>query len=218
MTAAHPDPANLPEYMTWEGLECLPEEIAGEIELWEGRVVWVRRGPAEHQIYTNLFWSALRRQVRSEMDRTPGDCWQVATETNIFFGAAGKSDFMTPDFLVYRCLPERFSDVRAADVILVGEVLSPSNAPADMDAKKARYAQAGIPWYWDVKLDRGAGGISLVRIFALETGTAQLPQGVRPMYRANYLAVGEWSPNTDPGGITIAFPFPIRIPWSDLDI
>jgi len=31
----------LPEYMTWEELESLPEEIAERIELWEGRVVWV---------------------------------------------------------------------------------------------------------------------------------------------------------------------------------
>ncbi|MET8800310.1 hypothetical protein ABZV91_28430 [Nocardia sp. NPDC004568] len=44
----------LPEHMTWEELETLPEEIAERIELWNGRVVWLRRGPHEHQEFTNL--------------------------------------------------------------------------------------------------------------------------------------------------------------------
>ncbi|MFF0498347.1 hypothetical protein ACFYU5_18200 [Nocardia aobensis] len=32
----------LPEYMTWEELPELPDEIAAHIELWDGRVVWLR--------------------------------------------------------------------------------------------------------------------------------------------------------------------------------
>ncbi|MGI5219889.1 hypothetical protein [Nocardia sp. CA-290969] len=39
------DRPDLPESMTWEELDQLPEEIAAQIELWEGRVVWVRRRP-----------------------------------------------------------------------------------------------------------------------------------------------------------------------------
>ncbi|MEU4648002.1 hypothetical protein [Nocardia fluminea] len=35
---------DLPEFMTWEDLERLPDEVAERIELWDGRVVWVRRG------------------------------------------------------------------------------------------------------------------------------------------------------------------------------
>jgi hypothetical protein len=31
--------SDLPEFMTWEELERLPEEIAERIELWDGRVV-----------------------------------------------------------------------------------------------------------------------------------------------------------------------------------
>ncbi|MET7772978.1 hypothetical protein [Nocardia sp. NPDC005366] len=54
-------------------------------------------------------------------------------ETDVFFGYAGKSDFVTPDFMMRRCLPPG-ADVRAADTVLVGEVLSPSNTPADIEA------------------------------------------------------------------------------------
>lgn len=136
--------------MTWEELEQLPEEIAAQIELWDGRVVWVRRGPAEHQIFTNHLWAALERHTR-EVNRTvPDEGWRVTTETNVFLGSNGKSDFLTPDFLVHRCLGSPYQDIRSADTLLVGEVLSPSDTQSDMAAKKARYAGAGIPWYWEV--------------------------------------------------------------------
>lgn len=39
------------------------------------------------------------------------------------------------------------------DVVLVGEVLSGSDTPKRREWKKARYAEAGIPWYWEVELD-----------------------------------------------------------------
>lgn len=48
-SARDADQPELPEYMTWEELEVLPDEVAAQIELWDGRVVWLRRGPGEHQ-------------------------------------------------------------------------------------------------------------------------------------------------------------------------
>lgn len=52
MGAPRTDEPDLPEYMTRDELEQLPEQIAGRIELWNGRVVRVPRGPAEHQTFT----------------------------------------------------------------------------------------------------------------------------------------------------------------------
>ncbi|WP_378737137.1 Uma2 family endonuclease [Nocardia brasiliensis] len=207
---------DLPEYMTWEELEQLPEEIARQIELWDGRVVWLRRGPAEHQEFTNLLWSGLRRCAREDMAANPQHCWRVHTETNIFFGTSGKSDFMTPDFLVHRCLPNPYQDVRADEVLLTGEVLSPSNTQTDIDEKKARYAKAGIPWYWEVTLEREKSAIAMIRAFALETTHGQLPAGVHPLYPANYLLTGKWTPK-DSTAIDIEFPFQIHIPWTELE-
>lgn len=210
-----PSDHDLPEYMTWEELEQLPAEVAEQIELWNQRVVFLRRGPAEHQEFTNLLWSSLRRCAREKMCEDPRQCWRVHTETKIFLRETGKSDFVTPDFLVQRCLPEPYQDVRADDVLLVGEVLSPSNTRADMEAKKARYAAAGIPWYWEVALAPETSAIAVARAYALETAPGELPPGVRPLRPANYLLAGEWIPE-DSDSITIDFPFPIRIPWSDL--
>ncbi len=205
----------LPECMTWEELEALPEDIGGQIELWEGRVVWVRREPAEHQAFTFALTAALKRCAREAMTGDPERCLRVDFETNVFFGAHGKSDFVTPDFLAYRCLDAPYRDIRAADVLLVGEVLSPSNTRTDMDEKESRYAKAGIPWYWEVTPAREKSDIAMIRAFALEATHGRLPAGVRPLYPANYLLTGRWTPQ-DCERIVTDFPFPIDIPWTEL--
>ncbi|MBF6354802.1 Uma2 family endonuclease [Nocardia higoensis] len=152
----------------------------------------------------------------STIRRVPcGWSWQVDVETNVFLGATGKSNFLTPDFLVYCCLDSPFQDVRAADTLMVGEVLSPSNTQTDMEAKKGRYAGAGIPWYWEVMIARTDSAIAVVRAYALETGHGRLPEGVRLLRPTNYLLAGEWTP-ADEDGVHIGFPFPIDIPWQEL--
>ncbi|MFC4123325.1 Uma2 family endonuclease [Nocardia rhizosphaerae] len=214
MANPHPCTPDLPEFLTWEELEQLPEEIAEQIELWDGRVVWVRRGPAERQVFTGLLFATLRQWAAKESSERPENCYRSGQETNVFLDATGKSNFLTPDFLVHRCIGT-YQDLRAADTVLVGEVLSPSNTSTDIEAKKARYATAGIPWYWEVHLARKESAIATVRAYALETSPGDLPAGVRPLRPANYLLVGEWTP-ADEHGIEIDFPFPIRIPWTEL--
>jgi hypothetical protein len=95
---------DLPEYMTWEELERLPEEIAQQTELWNRRVVWERRGPAEHQTFTRRLTNSIEVCARKNMSDRPEHRWRVSFETNVFLGMSGKSDFVTPYFLVYRCL------------------------------------------------------------------------------------------------------------------
>ncbi|GGK57733.1 Uma2 family endonuclease [Nocardia camponoti] len=217
MTHAPDERPDLPEYMTWEELEQLPEDIASCIELWDGRVVWARRGPGEHQEASNLMWSELRRDAKRAMANEPERCWQVRTETNVFFGHHGKSDFVTPDFMVHRCLDKAYAHVRADDAVLVGEVLSPSNTAAEMDAKRAKYAAAGIPWYWEVTLHPRRSEIAYVQAYGLASATGTLPAGVSPLHKANYLLADAWSPN-DSTHIAIDFPFPISIPWTELSL
>ena len=68
---------DLPERMSWEELEQLPDEIAAQIELWDGLVVWVRRGPLEHQVFTMRLTAALERAAREDMSGTPEHCWRL---------------------------------------------------------------------------------------------------------------------------------------------
>lgn len=43
--------------------------------------------------------------------------------------------------------------IRASEVVLVIEVMSPSSRNTDYHAKRAEYAKAGIPFYWIIDLD-----------------------------------------------------------------
>lgn len=213
MPSAHSvERPDLPEFMTWEELEDLPDEVASQIELWDGRVVWLRRGPGELQTAMRRLTNEFERCAGNDMAAHSGRCWQVNLETDVFFGHTGKSDFVTPDFLVHHCLPPG-SDVRATDTVLVGEVLSPSNTPGDIEAKKARYSSGGIPSYWEVELRKDLTGIEALRVYILEIGYAELPPGVRPLRSANYLLAGEWTPDAV-AGVSFPYPFSIAVPWS----
>lgn len=206
----------IPEFLDWDALQQLPEEIAAQIELWDRKVVWNRRGPLEHQRFTVRMRNALEANVRRVMSDVGADngqrCWQVEVETNVFF-APDKSSFLTPDFLVRRCL-ERGSDTFAGDVIVAGEVLSSSDTPKRRSWKMDRYAEAGIPWYWEVELDSaGTWDVTEVRAYELVTIPAQ-GLAVKPLRPSVYVEVGQW----EPGDTDIAFPepFPMRITWGDL--
>lgn len=85
-----------------------------------------------------------------------------------------------------------------------------------MDDKRARYARGGIPWYWEVTSEREKSAIAMIRIFALERTHGALPAGVHPLYPANYLLTAKWTPKVS-AAIDTEFPFPIQIPWSDLE-
>lgn len=183
---------------------------------YPGDVPFPHVSPAVHQTFANLLWSGLRRCARDAAASHPDLCWKATTETNVFLGRGGKSDFLTPDFLVHRCLELPYQDVRATDVLLVGEVLSPSNTRSELEAKKGRYASAGIPWYWEVSLAREASAIASVRAYGLQSVPGELPEGVHPLLPANYLLIDEWTPATS-SGIEFDFPFPINIPWSELE-
>ncbi|WP_306323569.1 MULTISPECIES: Uma2 family endonuclease [unclassified Streptomyces] len=207
---------NLPEAMTWEELDDLPGDIAKDIELWQGRVVWNRRPAMEHQELSVLMRNALKvnagRAMRDESGGREERCWQVGTETNVFF-TPDKSSFLTPDFLVRRCLP-RGSETFVGDTVLVGEVLSGSDTPKRRQWKMNRYAEGGIPWYWEVELDSGdTWDVTAVRAYGLAAlDQAGLP--VKPLRPALYVPVGEW----EPAGLGIEFPEPfnLSITWDDL--
>ncbi|WUD63209.1 Uma2 family endonuclease [Nocardia sp. NBC_00511] len=200
--------------MTWDELNALPDEQAARIELVKGRPVWVRTGPPEHQRFATRVRNALEVCARESMRERLGDCWQVDTETNVFLSPA-KDDFLTPDFMLYHCPDEPWTPIFAPDVLIVGEVLSPSNHIRQMLAKQARYADAGISEYWEVILDRAGRRIDTVLTYALST-PGGLPEGVTPLRPQQYALVGEWSPDVHPA-IELTYPFPIVLNWTDLE-
>ncbi|MFC4126362.1 Uma2 family endonuclease [Nocardia rhizosphaerae] len=220
MPTPHVERPELPSTMTWEELGQLPPEVADFVELRDGTPVWIadevllRHGPAEHQRYSRRFANALEREARAHMSTDHDVCWQVDQETNVFF-RPDKSSFLTPDFMIFRCLRDEFGWVFAEDVLLAGEVLSPANTPKSIEEKKRRYAEGGIAWYWEVELAPNPRRVAVVRAYALSTDEVRLPQGVTPLRRANYILTGEWIAD-EHTGVQTTHPFTIDIPWTDL--
>lgn len=204
----------LPDRMTWAELSALPPDQSERIELIKGRPVWVRTGPPEHQRFATRLRNALENAARRSMKARPGECWQVDTETNVFLSRA-KDDFLTPNFMVYHCPDEPWTPIFAEDVVIVGEVLSPSNHIGQMLTKQARYAEAGIDEYWEVLLDRDGRRIDTILTYVLATPT-DLPPGVTPLRPRQYALVSEWSPTVHPE-IELNHPFPLALSWTDLE-
>ncbi|MEU2761943.1 Uma2 family endonuclease [Streptomyces sp. NPDC007094] len=207
---------HLPETLSWEELQQLPDTIAEGVELWQGKAVWNRRGPLEHQQFAVRMRNALEAAARRAMREEPGGSdqrrWQVGVETNVFF-TSDKSSFLTPDFLVRRCLP-RGADTFATDTVLVGEVLSGSDTARRRQWTMDRYAEAAIPWYWEIELDSGATwDVTSVRAYERvmidRSGLA-----VKPLRPSAYVAVGEWEP--DGLGSEFPEPFTLSVTWEDL--
>lgn len=208
---------SVPEYLTWDELLQLPDHIADEIELWERRVFWNRRGPFAHQRFVsrmhNAIESAARRAMANATSQGDMRCWEVGFMTDVFF-KSDKSSVLTPDFMVRRCMPG-YADTNASDVVLVGEVLLGSDTHRRRLWKMDRYAESGIPWYWEVEVDTAdSWDINAVRAYELGViPTAGLK--VKPLRPAVYIPAGEWEP-TDSAGIDFPEPFAMNISWDDL--
>jgi Uma2 family endonuclease len=77
--------------------------------------------------------------------------------TGVGFGVNVRdgSTYYIPDVIVFRrsVLDHRAQSIEPADVLLVVEVLSPSNSGRDLVMKRYDYAAARIPQYWIVDQD-----------------------------------------------------------------
>ena len=78
----------------------------------------------------------------------------------------GPGTIVAPDIVIGKIGLE-LGVADAADVILVAEVTSPSNASYDRGAKKARYASARVPWYLLVEPDMPGYQTVALRLFRL---------------------------------------------------
>ncbi|WP_203916810.1 Uma2 family endonuclease [Rugosimonospora africana] len=83
----------------------------------------------------------------------PKDLYVAGSGFGVGFPDAGT--YYVPDVIVFQrsALGRRAKSVKPADVLLVVEVLSPSNAGRDLVMKRYDYAAARIPQYWIVDQD-----------------------------------------------------------------
>lgn len=192
MTALPSQPQRL---LTVADYLALPEDAEVHHELQEGILVMSPRPVPDHQL-------CQRRISRRIEDQLPSGL-EVLPEVDVDLQLAPDDRPATvraPDIVVVpRAALERVRRegglLRAAEVILVVEIISPGSRRLDTIVKHSEYADAGVPHYWVVDLGE---------------------PGDRPQLTAHHLA-GEFGyADSGPAVGTFAAPepFPVRI---DLD-
>ena len=158
MTALPSQPQRL---LTVADYLALPEEAEVHHELQEGILVMSPRPVPDHQL-------CLRRILRTVEDQLPADL-EVLPEVDIdlqLVAGDRPATVRAPDLVVIpRTALERVRRegglLRAAEVILAVEIISPGSRRLDTVLKRSEYADAGIPHYWIVDLGEPGDHITL---------------------------------------------------------
>ncbi len=157
----------IPEQITAQEYEALPEDFCRTIEVIDGHIVKCESASRLHNRVGRRLASVL------EEGRKPEPCLMVETDVDVRISDV-PLNFRRPDITVHRCLP---NDRRlyAADATLVVEIVSPdSSFRTDTVDKKAAYAAAGIPVYLIVFLTEAQDGIEQIEEYRLSEGRYHL--------------------------------------------
>jgi Uma2 family endonuclease len=149
--------------LTLEEFDALPEDDSARYELQEGVVIVSPRPRLRHQ------QGMARLLVRLGSTLPRG--WEGMTEPDLLVDAGSPATVRIPDLIVTRSVvPDRM--LRASEVALAVEIISPGSRKLDRVLKAYEYAQAGIPQYWVVDLE-----VPEIAVFTLgpEGYTAQDP-------------------------------------------
>lgn len=131
----------------------LPENPDARYELQGGAVVMSPSPAPEHQICQGEVQGRLKRQVPR------GHEVIAAVDIDLGLVPTGKPGFVRiPDLIVVSraAVARRRAEgglLRASEVVLAVEIISPSTRRMDTVIKHAEYSDAGIPHYWMIDLE-----------------------------------------------------------------
>ncbi|SFA75325.1 Endonuclease, Uma2 family (restriction endonuclease fold) [Amycolatopsis marina] len=126
---------------------ALPEDNSQHIELVEG-VLQVSPKPVfGHQRAAARLWGQLNDQLPPE--------FEPVMDMDVVIAGGQVATVRVPDVLV---IPSSIGDtgpsrLRAEDVLVAVEVISPGSSRTDRVVKFAEYAEAGIPSYWLIDVE-----------------------------------------------------------------
>jgi Putative restriction endonuclease len=151
--------------ITPEEYEAMDEELCRRIEIVDGRVAFVADPAYEHQI---IGWN-LRGALREKLP----DGYAVANELDVRLREVPLL-VRKPDVVVFRKGGRNgTSPLRAENVVLAAEIVSPGSVTVDRVDKPAEYAAAGIPHSW--RLEQGFGLTLFVYELAANAATYAQP-------------------------------------------
>ena len=150
MTALPEPPGRL---LTVDAYAALGEDDRYRSELQEGNLVMSPSPAPDHMIVMGRLFVQLDEQLPPDLQVIPD------VDIDLELAPRGKPGFVRrPDLVVaYRVAVDRVRRnggvLRACEVLVVIEVVSPGSYRTDHVIKRGEYADAGIPHYWIVDLD-----------------------------------------------------------------
>lgn len=151
-------PSPPPRLLTVDEFAALGEDTQARYELQEGHIVMSPRPAPDHQHCLSDLQVQLRGQLPADLEALP------EVDVDLELVGPGQPGFArAPDLVVVpRAARGRIRNegglMRARDVTLVVEIVSPGSRRMDTVVKHGEYADAGIPHYWIIELD---GPVSL---------------------------------------------------------
>jgi Uma2 family endonuclease len=147
---AQPRPA--PKLYTVAEYLALGETEPGYTELSEGRLIMVPGPSPDHNTVAARLWMALLHQLPPELEPI------LDVDVDLELVPPDQPGYSRrPDLIVARReartrVREQGGVIRASEVVLVVEIVSPGSVRTDTVVKRGEYADAGIPHYWIVDI------------------------------------------------------------------
>jgi len=191
------------EPITWEMFLDIDPDLRRDLEIVDGYVVPREQRNRDHQKVATRLSLALETAAVQQMRKTgSAECYETNTEVDVLLWEVPPTA-RKPDAVHHRCIPDS-EQLMAQHVVITVEVLSPWSGRRDRVHKMSDYADAGIPHYWIVAVDK-VGALTIER-HALAGGAGE------------YVHVGTSHRDMGPVAVTVSAPFPIEISWADLEI
>lgn len=146
---------------------------------------WLATEPPEDGSRLELIWGyfhmspapgARHQQAILRLGRVLEDALHAADRTDLHVVPGVAVEISTPlrtglipDVVVLNVEPDGLSFARD-EVVLAAEVWSPGNRRDERETKVGAYAEAGIPFFWSIELDRTSRRVSAVAAHRLVRG------------------------------------------------
>jgi Uma2 family endonuclease len=142
-----PRPLTVAEYLE------IGEVESGYTELEEGRLVLSPSAVPDHGVSTVGFAVQLRPQLPAELEIIPDMDVDLQLAPVDAPGTVRRPDLIVVQRSARQRVRREGGVVRASEVVVAIEIISPSSRRLDHIGKRGEYADAGIPHYWIVDLD-----------------------------------------------------------------
>lgn len=155
---AHPQPSParqwaIPDHLlTIEEYAALGETDSGFTELVEGRVVMSPSPVPMHNVAVFELGQFLAPQLPKHLRVVPGTDVDLGLMPLHRPGFSRRPDLLIVDRAAVTRVDRDGGMLRAEDVTIVVEIVSPGSERTDYQVKRSEYADAGIPHYWIVDI------------------------------------------------------------------